>query len=306
MVCSRCGAQNPAGNQFCQACGTPLTSAAAGVAAPTGPAPPLGPPSPPGPPPAAAQAATYSAPLAYASPPATPAVYQSPYYAPRPGAVQAPAQRTPWVVIISVVVVLVLVMSGIGTAIAIIGSRTSNLAGSGLSSGLSSPNPAGSPSPVGSPIAGQGSTASNPGVTVPIPSGWSVANKDSESITLDDPNNTGAVTVASGLSNPAQSAQQNKDTVDRVYRSKYPDAKPCPGTQATTSTLNGAAGIIWEVCFTMTSGGQSLSAASSMFAGANSDGTVYYLVQVLTEQGNLSSFVSQAKPILQGVIWKLT
>jgi hypothetical protein len=299
MVCSRCGAQNPAGNKFCQACGTPLTVAAAGPAAPPGP-------PPPGPPPAAAPATPYAAPLAYASPPPTPAAYQSPYYAPRPGAVQAPVNRTPWVLIISAVVALILLMSGIGTAIAIIGARSNNLSGSGLSSGLSSPNPAGSPSPVGSPVAAQGSTASNPGVTVPVPYGWSVANKDSESITLDDPNNMGAVTVASGLSNPAQNAQQNKDTVDKAYRTKYPDAKPCPGTQATTSTFNSAAGIFWDLCFTLTSGGQSLAAVASLFAGANSDGTVYYFVQAVTEQGNLSGFTNEAKPILQGVQWKLT
>ena len=297
IVCSRCGAQNPGANQFCQACGTPLTAAAARFAAP------------PGPPPAASAGPAppaYAAPLAYPSPPPGAAAYQSPYPVPGPGTVQTPVHRTSWVLIVSAVVALVLLMSGIGTAIAIIGNHSNNQAGDGLASGLSSPSPAGSPSPIGSPVTAQGSTASNPGVTVPVPSGWSVANKDSEAITLVDPDNTGAVTVASGLSNPARNAQQNKDTVDRVYRGKYPDAKPCPGTAAQTSTFNGASGIFWDLCFTLTSGGQALSTVASLFAGANSDGSVYYLVQMVTEQGNLSAFINEAKPITQGLQWKLT
>src|ERR1700726_2865661 len=59
VTCARCGTQNPDGNQFCQACGSPLAVAAATPPAPQAapPAPPPGPPPapppnpPPGPPP---------------------------------------------------------------------------------------------------------------------------------------------------------------------------------------------------------------------------------------------------------------
>src|SRR5579872_1649988 len=106
MTCARCGAQNPDGNAFCQACGTPLTAGPVGVAAAPSPPPP-GPPAPQ---------------LAYASPPPPPAGYQSPYYSPVAGAMQPQVHRTPWVLILSAVVALVLVMVGAGTAIAIIGA----------------------------------------------------------------------------------------------------------------------------------------------------------------------------------------
>src|SRR6266849_4450915 len=110
VACARCGTVNPDGNQFCQTCGTPLTAAAFGPSGPPG-APPGPPPGymPPGPPPGAAAPG-----------------YQSPYYAPSAASAQAPVHRTPWVLIITAVVVLVVVMAGCGTAFAIIGARSGN------------------------------------------------------------------------------------------------------------------------------------------------------------------------------------
>src|ERR1700737_1342283 len=115
MTCARCGAQNPDGNQFCQACGTPLTQAA--VAPPSAPRPPApswlaAPPPPPPPPPAAPP------PTAYATPAALPVAYASPYYSPAGAMPQAPVHRTPWVLIIGAVAILILLMAGAATAIA--------------------------------------------------------------------------------------------------------------------------------------------------------------------------------------------
>ena len=87
VTCARCGTQNPDGNQFCQACGTPLTAAAIQPAAPPSflPGPPAAPPpAPPGPP---------------AFPPPPPPGYQSPYYAPSGVGPQPPVHRTPWTLI---------------------------------------------------------------------------------------------------------------------------------------------------------------------------------------------------------------
>src|SRR6202158_4971945 len=105
LTCARCGAQNPDGNQFCQACGTPLSAAAVGGPPPPPSGPPLAYASPP--------------PLAYASPPPLPVAYASPYHDPAGAAPQAAVHRTPWVLIISAIVVLFLVMAGWGTAIAL-------------------------------------------------------------------------------------------------------------------------------------------------------------------------------------------
>jgi len=232
--------------------------------------------------------------------------YQSPYYTPGPGGMPAPVHRTPWVLIISAIVVLVLVMVGAGTAIAIIGARNSNAGSNGLDSQLPTPSPAGSPSPVGSPTPVQtGPNASNDGLTIPVPSGWSVAAKDNESITLVNPNGDGSLTAGSGPSVPAMTVQANKDEIDKYFASKYPDTKNCPGTATTTSTLNGAPGIFWTLCFTLTQGGQSFQAAASLFAGATSDGGVYYVVMEVTTQDNLQTLIAQSKPILQGLQWKL-
>jgi zinc-ribbon domain len=284
VTCARCGTQNPDGNQFCQACGTPLAVAAMQ---------PVAPPSQlPGPP---------------AAPPPPPPGYQSPYYAPSAVGPQPPVHRTPWTLIIAGIVVLVLLMAGCGTAIAVFGGRTSGSnQGAGL---LPSPSPAGTPSPVGNPTPTPGTTASgtasNPGVSFNLPAGWTVVNKDDQSITITNPDSTGSITIGSGASNPAQNAQQNKDTVDKFFQSKYPDAKDCPGSKTSTGSLNGAQGIVWELCFTLTSGSQSVPAAAPLFAGANADGSVYYVILILATQADVKTFVTAAAPILNSIQWKL-
>lgn len=233
-----------------------------------------------------------------------PSGYQSPYYTPT--APLAPVHRTPWMLIIAAVVGLVIVMSGIGTALAVMASRNGSNTG-GITGDLPTPSPAGSPPPVASPTAGPtGNQASTTTLTVPIPAGWSVAATDSESITLADPNGNAFVTVASGRSSPVQTAQQNKDQVDQGLKTKYPDTKPCPNTSTTSGSLNGAKGLFWTLCFTLTSGSRSAPAAAALFVGANGDGSVYYAVMELATQDNLQHLIAEAKPILQGVQWKLT
>lgn len=289
LTCARCGAQNIDGNRFCQVCGTPLGAATPGVPAPAAVAAPAGPVN------------------AYASPPgfAAPPGYQTPYYAPSLGAPQAAVHRTPWLLILSAVVVLLVVMAGCGTAFALLRNQGGASGGTGIAPGLSSPSPAGSPSPIPSPIALSGPSASNGGETIPVPAGWVVDAKDNESITMSDPSGTGSVTVGSGPSNPSQSAQQNKDTLDKFFTGKYPDTKTCPNTKTTNGSLNGASGIFWQLCFTLVSGGQSFPATAPLFAGANADGGVYYVVMLLTGSNNLQAFIKESAPILAGIQWKL-
>lgn len=289
MTCARCGAANPDGNAFCQSCGTPLGPGAMPVQTAQ---------APPGPPQGYPQG-----PAAYAPPPPPP--YQSPYYRPAPGYMQPPVHRTPWMLILSAIVALVLVMVGAGTAIAILGAHSTSAGTAGINDQLPTPSPAGTPTPIGSPTPLQtGSGASTDTVSMPVPAGWSVANKDNESITLASPSGDGSVTAASGASQSA-TAQANKSEIDKYFTGKYPDTRNCPGTGTTTGTLSGARGIFWSLCFTLTSAGLSFPAAASLFAGANSDGSVFYLVMVVTSQDNMPAFIAESRPVLQGIQWKL-
>src|SRR5437879_804568 len=289
LTCARCGAQNPDGNLYCQACGTPLTAAGAVAGAP--------PAAPPG--------AFAGPPVGVAPPVVGPTGYQSPYYT--PSGVTAPVHRTPWMLIIAGVLALTVLMAGLGTALAVIGNRNSP-GGSGIGSPLTSPAPGVTPTPVGSPTSKPGATTteSNDGLTVTVPPGWSVASKDGETIILMYPNTEGDVTLASGPSSPAQSAQDNKTSIDGYFKGKYPDTRTCPNTSTTNTTFNGAKGISWTMCFTLTSGSHSVPAAASIFAGANASGSVYYVVMVLTRQDNLQAYLNVTKPVLQGVHWKLS
>ena len=300
MTCARCGAQNPDGNLYCQTCGTPLAPAAPMAAAPP-PASPAGFAAPP--------AGFAPPPLGMPPPAPGPAGYQSPYYA--PAAPGVAVHRTPWMLIVAAVVALVVLMAGCGTALAVLGSRgSSNPAqAQSFSTDVPSPSPGQTPSPLPTPSptpASTSSTESNDGVSLTLPTGWSVADKDSESITLTDPNSSGSLTVASGQSSPTQTAQDNRNTIDTYFKQQYPDSRLCPGARAASSTFNGARGVSWQLCFTITSGGQSIPAAASLFAGANQTGSVYYVVMLITRQENLATFVRDSRPVLQSVHWKLS
>ena len=236
-----------------------------------------------------------------------PGGYASPFFT--PAAQTAPVHRTPWTFIVAGVVALVVLMAGCGTAFAIIGSRSHPAVSGGVGvPDLPSPTPATSPSPVASPtpVTYGNTTASNDGVSVSVPSGWVVANTDSETIVITDPNSEGEVTIASGASNPAQTAQDNKATVDSALRTKYPDTHTCPGSTTTATVFNGAHGISWTLCLTLTDGAHSLPAVASVFTGANSSGSVYYAVVVVTRADNLSNYLDEAKPVLASVRWKLS
>ena len=280
LTCPRCGTQNPDGNAFCQACGTPL---AAPVAVTSG--------AYAGPPPG------------LAPPPASPG-YQSPYYAPSGAPVRV--HRTPWMLIIAGVLAATVLTAGVGTALALLGSRGTQASSNSIAD-IPSPTPGLTPSPVASATTTtQTGLQSNDGFTLNVPNGWSVDSKDNETMVLTDPNGEGSVTVSSGPSIPTQTAQNNKDTVDGALKSKYPDTRECPNTSPANGTLGGVPGISWTVCFTLTSGANSVPAAASVFAGANSGGSVYYLVMVLTTDSNLSAYVSAAKPLVTSVLWKLS
>ena len=241
------------------------------------------------------------APPAFAGPPG----YASPYYS--PAVPTAPVHRTPWTLIIAAVVALVILMAGFGTALALIGARPPSTNGGGIAE-LPSPSPATSFSPVASPttVPTGPSTVSNDAVSLTLPAGWTVANKDSAEIDVEDPNNEGEVEVASGSSSPAQTAQDNKTSIDNELKAKYPDTRECPNTKTTSTAFNGVKGISWTLCMTLTDGVHSVPAEASIFAGANSNGSVYYVVIVLTRQGDLTNYLKVAKPVLATVHWKLT
>ena len=238
---------------------------------------------------------------------AGPPPFASPYYAPASGLPQPNVHRTPWTLIIAAVVALVLVMAGVGTVMALaLGNHNTQTAG--FTGTLSSPSPAGSPasSPSPQPTTPSGSGAvSNSGLSVVVPTGWTVINKDAETITLQSPNGDGSITLGSGPSSPPQTAHQNKAQLDQLFTQKYPDTKACPGTTTSTGSLNGAAGIYWQLCFTLTSGQQSIQVGAPLFAGANASGSVYFAALLETEVSNMDKFISEAKPVLASVQWTL-
>ncbi len=297
VACGRCGTANPDGNRFCQACGAELVAAAPVAAVPVGSiaaSPFTQPPPAYTPPPVAPPAAPPAAPPQY---------YQSPYYAPPPGGMQPPVHRTPWVMILAIVVVLVLVMAGVGTALAI-GLSHSNNQSANLTE-LSSPSPAVTPSGLPKASPSPPPPVVSETVSVPIPNGWSVLQSDNEEITLASPNDDGTITIASGQQDPPSTAQENKVSVDAYFLQQYPDAKACAGSKTTNGSLNGVAGISWELCFTITGGGQTAPAAVLLFVGANQSGNVYYAMYMLSLASNIQKFAAEAAPVVKGIVWNL-
>ncbi len=299
ISCARCGAQNPDGNKFCQSCGTPLAASPQQPATPVGAAPA-----------APWQAVPYPAQSAPAAPPAgPPPAYTSPYYAPGTGgAAQPPVHRTPWAIIAAVVVGLIVIMAGCGTVLAFSGlGRNTQTSGSFKS--LATPTPAGTPTPIATPTGTPAASGfeSNAGESVLVPRGWTVISKDAQSITLQSPSGDGSITVGSGPQSPPQNAEQDKSQLDTYFKQKFPDTKDCAGTKTSTGDMDGAKGIFWQLCFTVTSGSQSIAIGAPIFVGANSSGSVYYLVLLETEKANMDAFIKEATPIMSGGIhWKLS
>jgi hypothetical protein len=216
--------------------------------------------------------------------------------------------RTPWVIIAAVVVGLVVIMAGCGTVLAFSGFGKKSQTGGSFTS-LSSPTPAGTPTPIPTPTGGGTSsgTESNADESVLVPKGWTVISQDDQSITLQSPNGDGSITIGSGPQSPPQNAQQDKSQLDSYFKQKFPDTKDCAGTKTSTGDMDGAKGIFWQLCFTVTSGSQSIAIGAPIFVGANANGSVYYLVLLETEKSNMDSFVNAATSILKGGIhWKLS
>ena len=70
--------------------------------------------------------------------------------------------------------------------------------------------------------------------------------------------------------------------------------------------MDGAKGIYWQLCFTVTSGSQSVAIGAPIFVGANASGSVYYAVFLESEVSNMNNFIKEAAPVLDGGIkWKV-
>jgi len=205
--------------------------------------------------------------------------------------------------IIAAVIGLIVVMAGCGTAVAFLTNKASVTGG--ITSDVPSPTPAGSPSPLPSPSPIAGATSvSNDYVTIQVPSGWQVAHKDSQAIALLSPNGLGSLVVASGPLSPSSTSQAGKDAIDKTFQTKYPGAGNCPGTSPKNGSLNGASGIFWTLCYTVVSAGNSFPAASALFVGVNSDGSIAYVLELATSAGNMDTFRTDTKAIVQGIVWK--
>src|SRR5438105_1162695 len=184
VACPRCGTQNPDANRFCQNCGTALAAAPPVATQPPPPAPAAGPP--------AAQAPMGG--------------YQTPYYAPtQPQQVH----RTPWLLVVGIIVGLVLVMGACGVGIAIIvpkgNTNTNQPSGPKLGTPAppttkSSPSPVGEASPSPKPTPGPssgGQTVSVASLTVSVPSGFQVIDKNDNGVTVQTPKGDGVIQVQS-------------------------------------------------------------------------------------------------------------
>src|ERR1700737_3851159 len=109
----------------------------------------------------------------------------------------------------------------------------------------------------------------------------------------------------SGVSSPTQTAQQNKETVDQVFTQKFSDTRAGRNWNGAGGSARGAPGVFWQLCFTLTSGSQSEQVGAPMFAGANADGSVYYVVFLLSPLASMTSFSAEAKPVLASIQWSL-
>jgi hypothetical protein len=139
---------------------------------------------------------------------------------------------------------------------------------------------------------------------VTLPPGWAATNSD-PTLTVTNPTGDGSVVISSGVDSPTATAQQIKDQLTKQLTAKFPDTRTCSGTTTTNGSIGGVSGIWWQLCFTVTSGGQSFPGEFSLWAGANSSGSIGYGVILFTLESRMSAFMNEAKPLLASIHWKL-
>jgi zinc-ribbon domain len=278
LGCARCGAQNPDGNNFCQNCGSPLAVAAA--------------------------VATQATPLYSVQPPAPPPAYQSPYYVPA-----QPQQigRTPWMLVVGVIVGVVLVMDACGVGIAIVVPKNVRTT-TGPTLGTPAPpniseTPGAKPTPTQATAGSQ--TLSIASLTVTVPADFQIADKNDNQVTVETPDGDGLIQVESAKLPKPTTAQQLQQGVLASFKQKYPDANVCGSDD--NVEINGPSGSVVKICFTLTQQNAPATPAAAIYwMATNSALSVYYEVDGVTEADNFDGFMDATSPFVDSVSWKLT
>lgn len=309
--CPNCGAQNPAGNNFCERCGSklaPPVPVAAGVGAVTS-APAETAPPPAAPPPAAAAPAP--APVAAAPAPTyppPPAGWQPPPPGSAPaGAAVAGVHRLSLPLIVGGIVGALLLVSVIGVVAANISGRPRvDPLPPPVISGPSNPNPPpntpNNPTTPTTPAGGQTIEVDN--IKVIAPANWKVVDKNAAAILLT--NGNGIIQFFSVKMRQPQTVAQllQGDLADD--QKTDPNARICRGPAANPLTGMPPGGMFEAICFTaVPQQGASYAAQSVWYETVSADGSTEFAVNIFAEQGKILAFSKEVDAAGFNVTWKL-
>jgi hypothetical protein len=141
-------------------------------------------------------------------------------------------------------------------------------------------------------------------LTVNVPSGFQVIDKNDDGVTVQTPKGDGVIQVQSAkLSSPTSEAQLQQ-AVLAYLKQKYPDANVCGNGD--NVQVNGPTGSIVKICFTLTQQNQPAVAAAAVYwLATNSAQNVFYEVDGFTAADNFDTFMNDTSPFVDSVSWKL-
>ena len=306
VFCAQCGTENPDGNAFCMSCGSALTASSTAASdevtqtIQTGPFPAAGasPVAPtaaagPGPfssptPPVAVAPGTALPPLTFMSAEsAPPGGYLPPSgpYLPAPPSGTPPAHRTSTTMLIAIVVAVLVIVAGGGVAYAALNKGGTTPGPSPnipvtvpTTAPTSAPTAAPTQAPVSTPApvspGGGGQTVSAAFAKIFVPTGFTVADQESDSIVLVPSNgNEEAVGAqAQPLTGATTNAQLDQDLLEDDQESDDPSAKMCSTKAPSQTQLVGSGGSITadviSICENLTPpNGPAFAAVDGYFAG---------------------------------------
>jgi hypothetical protein len=216
--------------------------------------------------------------------------------------------------VVGIIAGLVLVMGACGVGIAIVVPKNNGgtvgepkLGTPAPPATATSPAPGqGAPSPKPSPAqtSAAGQTVSIASLSVTVPNGFEIVDKNDDQVTVETPKVDGLIQVQSArLPSPATD-QQLQQAALGYLKQKYPDASVCGSDN--NVEINGPKGSIVKICFTLTQqNSPAVAAAAVYWIATNSAHNVYYEVDGFTAADSFDEFMDVTTPFVDSVKWKL-
>jgi hypothetical protein len=156
-----------------------------------------------------------------------------------------------------------------------------------------------------------GTTFSNPALSMLYPSGWTVGNNDNNQVNINAPAALGWRSEGELLVDSSNGGGAGASTIDfdiatllQSRQKSYPDATMCRNPADATEA--GKAGKDFVICYTLTSqNGPNIRIRDEYFFSVTANRSAFYEVGWWSPEDAHSQFIQDAAPLVASITWKL-